>query len=429
MNALANLRRDALAIYHAALRAVAPEVVTRAALARIEPGAGVWLVGLGKAAPAMTGAGLERLRDLGIEPLGGLVVTTADQVDRVQRLPATAGDHPVPGPASLAAADGLEALLTRVGERDEVWVFLSGGTSSLVAAPVDGLPASDYRRLQDLLARAGLPIDELNAVRKRFSRWGAGRLVSRLPARAIRVFALSDVPGPIADIGSGPCEPDRWSAAELRRLLDARRLWSRLPEGARAYLEQVIAGARPETPKPNDPSFARRSTILVADNATAVRAAGAAARELGYRLVEDDTPLAGEAAKAGRRFAERLAALPGGPPAALIRGGETTVALGDDAGLGGRSQELALAAARLVRELGRDAAVLAAGTDGRDGPTDAAGALVGPETWDRIRAAGVDPDRALRRHDAHPALDAANALLRTGPTGTNVMDLAIGLVS
>jgi len=429
VNALANLRRDALAIYHAAQSAVAPEVVTRAALVSIGPGAGVWLVGLGKAAPAMTAAGLERLDALGIEPLGGLVVTTADQIDRVRRLPVRPGDHPLPGSASLAAADALGALVARVGKEDEVWVFLSGGTSSLVAAPVDGLPASDYATLQDVVARAGLPIDELNAVRKRFSRWGAGRLLSRLPARTIRVFALSDVPGPIADVGSGPCEPDRWTAADLKRLLEARGLWSRLPEAARRYLEQVVSGASPETAKPGDPSFARRSTTTVADNATAVRAAGAAARRLGYRLVEDDTPLVGEAAEAGRRFAERLVALPGGSPSALIRGGETTVALGDDAGLGGRSQELALAAARVVRELGHGAAVLAAGTDGRDGPTDAAGALVDPETWERIRAAGLDPDRALRRHDAHPALDAANALFRTGPTGTNVMDLAIGLVS
>jgi len=427
VSALADLRRDALAIYHAALRAVAPEVVTRNALATIEPGARVWLIGLGKAAPAMTAAGLERLRAIGTEAAGGLVVTTADQIDRVESVPAQAGDHPLPGPASLRAADALGSVVAQIGREDEVWVFLSGGTSSLVAAPVNGLPSSDYARLHTLLAHAGLPIDELNAVRKRFARWGAGRLVSRLAASSIRVFALSDVPGPVADIGSGPCEPDRWTAAEVRALLDDRQLWPSLPRTAREYLNQVIAGARQETTKPGDPSFARRTTILVADNATAVSAAGAAASALGYRVDDDPTPLDGDAALAGRGFAERLATLLGDDPTALIRGGETTVTLSDDSGTGGRCQELALAAARVVGGLGREAVVLAAGTDGRDGPTDAAGALVGPETWARIRSAGIDPDRALRRHDSYPALDAANALLRTGPTGTNVMDLAIGL--
>ncbi len=191
-------------------------------------------------------------------------------------------------------------------------------------------------------------------------------------------------------------------------------------------LDRALRSNALDTPKPGDPAFARRSSLVVAGNGTARQAAAAKAYALGYRPFLDDAVLRGEASEVGGRLAaDLLARLPVHHPVAMIRGGETTVTMAGDHGVGGRSQELALAAARVLAGRAEPLVLLAAGTDGRDGPTDAAGAIVDPETWGRIGAAGAEA--ALRRHDAYPALAEAGALLHTGATGTNVMDLVIGL--
>lgn len=423
--------RDARAIFASAVAAVDPAGRLGRALADVVPeGDAVWIISLGKAAPALAAAAVERLGALGLTPAGGLVVTTPPQPFVPAPLDVVVGNHPVPGPGSFAAARALGRLCARVPPGDEVWVLVSGGTSSLVAAPVDGLAASDFVAFHRALARAGLPIAELNQARKRFSRWGAGRLLRALGPARVRVYGLSDVPGDDpADIGSGPCEPDPTTATRIRALLERGGLLARLPPSIESWLARVEAGLEPETPKPGDPIFASRRTQVIASNRTAVQAAAHRARELGYRPRVSEEVLHGEAAEAGRRLAaEVLAAVQPGPGTALIWGGETTVTLPEDHGLGGRSQELALAAAQtLATRPEAPVVLLAAGTDGRDGPTDAAGAVVDPATWAALAAAGVDGALALARHDAHPALAEAGALLYTGPTGTNVMDLVIGL--
>jgi hydroxypyruvate reductase len=344
-----------------------------------------------------------------------------------------AGDHPEPGAASFAAADALAAAASRVRADDEVWVLLSGGTTSLIGAPESGITPADLTAIYTLLLGSGLDITAMNRIRKRFSRWGAGKLARALAPAEVRVYLVSDVIGDdLASIGSGPCVPDPTTAPEIRRLLESVGLWSRLPESARSHLTSAEAGTTAETPKPGDQAFARVTLELVASNRLALEAAAERAAELGLAPVVVETPLAGEASAAGASVAAKLLyncarnSIP--QPSCTIWGGETTVTLNTrSTGLGGRCQELALAAARVLDGAPGKFALLAAGTDGRDGPTDAAGAIVDGTTWRAITTGGRNPARDLAAHDAYHALDTVDALLRPGLTGTNVMDIVIGV--
>jgi len=248
------------------------------------------------------------------------------------------------------------------------------------------------------------------------------------------VYIVSDVIGDdVASIGSGPCVPDPATAFEVRQLLERADLWRRIPETARALVLATERGERAETPKPGEDVFRNVGLELIASNRLALEAAAERARELGLAPRVADTPISGEARSVGEAIAAALMKQCGGErnaqkPTCLIWGGETTVSLGHGAtGLGGRCQELALAAARALDGVPEGVALLAAGTDGRDGPTDAAGAIVDGATWGVIARTGRDPGGDLARHDAYPSLDAAGALLRPGLTGTNVMDVVIGV--
>jgi glycerate 2-kinase len=427
-------------LYAVATAAVDPGPALARRLRSLEPrgGPGPWIIALGKAALPMTRAALDVLAECGIEPAGGLVVGPTSAPAAHPSLPVVAGDHPEPGPGSLSAARALADVAARASKGEEAWVLLSGGTTSLIGAPVDGLAPGDLSRLYSLLLGSGLDITAMNRIRKRFSRWGAGRLALALAPARLRVYVVSDVIGDdLASIGSGPCVSDPATAAEVRDLLQRSALWEKIPETARRQLREAEAGRMAETPKPGDQAFARVTLELIASNRLALEAAARRAAELGLAPVMSDTPLAGEAATAGASVAAALLqdyASRGIPQPdrkrCLIWGGETTVTLGTSpAGLGGRCQELALAAARALAGAPAGVALLAAGTDGRDGPTDAAGAIVDGRTWDAVAASGRDPGRDLAAHDAYRALDAAGVLLRPGLTGTNVMDVVIGVAT
>jgi glycerate 2-kinase len=410
-------------LYRAATTAAAPGPALSAALEPLQTeGAKVWILALGKASSAMAQAALEHLRSRRLTPAGGLVITPDETQSPDPRLHCVSGDHPEPGSRSFAAADAVAAMAELVGPEDEVWVLLSGGTTSLIGAPEAGLSGDDLTRIYALLLRSGLDITAMNRIRKRFSRWGGGKLARALAPARVRVYIVSDVIGDdLAAIGSGPCVPDPTTAPELRAALHDAGLWQQLPESAQALLISTEAGNTPETPKPWDQAFANVSLELVVSNRLALEAAARRAAELGLAPEIADAPIAGEASVAGASVAAKLlynCARQGiSQPICMIWGGETTVTLGQgSSGLGGRSQELALAAARSLE-----------GTDGRDGPTDAAGAIVDGRTWTAMLEAGRDPAKDLAIHDAYHALDAAGALLRPGLTGTNVMDVVIGL--
>jgi glycerate 2-kinase len=431
------------ALYDAAVAGVAPGPLTTAAMhAADDRSMPVRILALGKAAHAMGAAAVHSLDAVQSGRVaGGLIVAPDRRTAPHSAVLSVQGDHPMPGPGSFAAARSLgeQAALVRGDER--ALVLLSGGATSLVAAPLPGHDEGDLVRLFDLLHRSGLDIHAMNIVRKRFVRWGAGRLaVSLAPAR-VDVLVISDVPGDdIADVASGPCAPDDATAADVHRLLRNAALLPLLPPALRDHLEACLRGAEPETPKADHPAFRNVTTRLIGSNALAVAGALARARDLALAAEPGGMRLAGDAARCGEQIADQLVArATQGRSGCVVWGGETTVrrvasvvsSVGADGG-GGRCQELALAAARRLSGRGdaaRRVMLLAAGTDGRDGPTDAAGAFADSDTWSVIARAGVDGERALARHESYAALDAAGALFRPGATGTNVMDVVIGVVT
>lgn len=427
-------------LYAAAVAAADPYTTTREALRGISLGTRAWIIAIGKGAHAMARGAVEALTDMHRTPVGGVVVAPNEDAPWDLPLAHTAGDHPVPGARSFSAAAHVGDIVHLVRPGDDVIVLLSGGTSSLVAAPVEGISQEALVALFDALLRSGAPIETMNAFRRRVLRWGGGRLAQALRGARFTVLVASDVVGgSLEAIGSGPCAPDPLRAADLVELAARHRLTPSLPQEVRDYLDESLNGLRPETPKSTDAAFALVSTRIILDNRVAVDGLVATARQLGIREVHvAPNPILGGARSAGEAIARAaIAARAGAPPHAssgdtlFVWGGETTVRLGSNSGLGGRSQELALAAAEVLHlagDAGAGVSILAAGTDGRDGPTDAAGAIVDATTWGKILASGRDATSDLEQHDSYHALDAAGALLRPGLTGTNVNDIVAALV-
>lgn len=390
----------------------------------------------------MSAAAVEALHDAGCPIAGGVIVAPAVAPSPHPALAALAGDHPVPGARSFAAAARIADEVAAVQRDDTVLVLLSGGATSLIAAPLPGVSEGDVVRLFELLHRAGLDIRAMNVIRKRFTRWGAGRLAVALAPARTHVLALSDVPNDDpADIASGPCSPDTFTAREVLALLHDAQLLAALPPALLQHLERAEHGDVDETPKPHHPAFASVTTHIIGSNQLAIAAAVERARALGIAAEAATRPLGGEAAACGTNIADLLLARAArGLSGCVVWGGETTVLRGSLAltpsadarpGAGGRCQELALSAARRLAA-GGDAArrisILAAGTDGRDGPTDAAGGFADDTVWNAIIQHGHHPQQALDRHESYAALGAANALFQPGPTGSNVMDIVIGLI-
>jgi glycerate-2-kinase len=429
------------AIFREALAAVDAAACTREALAgaagaglavagrALPPAARVFLLAAGKAAAPMARVFEEWA---GVQLAGGLAVTKDGHGAALARLRLREAAHPLPDARSERAGREALALAAATRREDVLCVLLSGGASSLLACPAEGLTLSDLRDTTQCLLDAGADIHELNTVRKHLSALAGGRLARAAGAGRIEVLALSDVPGDRADvIASGPCAADPSSYAEALAALARRGVCERVPARVRALLEAGARGERAETPKPGDPALARVRTTILASNASAVAAAREAAARRGLRAVVVSQPLSGEAREEGRRLA-RLArtlssaqpsAQPPAQPTCLVAGGETTVRV-RGRGRGGRNQELALAAA-LALAGGAPAALLAAGTDGSDGPTEAAGAYADEGSVERGRRAGVDAAAALAENDSHSFFSAEGGLFVTGPTGTNVMDLAL----
>jgi glycerate-2-kinase len=380
----------------------------------------------GKAAVAMARA----FHEVAGSPAAGLAIAR-EPGDLPPPWRVLVGGHPLPTEASAAAGRAALELVARVPGDAELVVLLSGGASALSTAPLPGLAPEDLRAITDLLLRSGAEIGELNCVRKHLAAASGGRLAEAATARAIVALVLSDVlDDDLATIGSGPFAADPTTFADAVQVLRRRAIWSAAPAAVRAQLERGLRGELAETPKPGSPVFARVRHHVAANNAVALSAAAAHARALGLFCPEVATaPLRGEARDVGRELARRARA-PDAPRDARrdtlwVHGGETTVTV-RGTGRGGRCQELALGAA-LALSGERGVTLLAAGTDGSDGPTDAAGAFADGETVARGHAAGVDAADALRRNDAYDFFAREGGLFRTGPTGTNALDVVLVL--
>jgi glycerate 2-kinase len=310
-----------------------------------------------------------------------------------------------------------------------MFVVLTGGASALLVEPAVGLMLADVQAASRLLVNGGAEINEINAVRKHLSAVTGGRLRLRAKCTTFCTLAISDVIGDSpAAIGSGPTVADPSTFAQCLAIVDRYRLRDALPRAVIEHLESGAAGRVAETPKETAELFRRSPYRIVASNRISIDAAAHAAREAGCQVEILATAMQGHTHDAARHFASalgRAAVRKDARPLVLLAGGETTLAV-EGAGRGGRNQEFALVAALELQGVD-NVALLSAGSDGTDGPTDAAGAFIDGSTIARVRALGLDPQDFLRRHDSYPLLDALGDLHRTGPTGTNVMDIVIGL--
>jgi hydroxypyruvate reductase len=336
--------------------------------------------------------------------------------------------HPAPNAASVAAGARALALARSQAGSGRLLELLSGGASALQAAPVDGVTLEDKIETGRAQMAAGAAIHELNCVRKHLSRIKGGRLAAA--AGRSLTLALSDVHGPVPDdpsvIGSGPTVPDDTTFRDACDVLRARGV--RAPATVMAYLERGVRGDVEESVKPGDPRLSDAGYVVIGNRTTAVEGAQRAAAARGYRVLTIAAATEGEARDAGQAFvheARRMIA-GAGRPLCVIGSGEPTVTVRGP-GLGGRNQEFALSAAAALEAGGGDTVLGSAGTDGIDGPTDAAGAMVDPSTLVRARSLGLDPHRALADNDAYPFLAATGDLILWGPTGTNVGDLHVML--
>jgi glycerate 2-kinase len=335
------------------------------------------------------------------------------------------GDHPVPTERSVRAGERVLDVARACGPDDLLLVLLSGGASAMAESPA--VPLADLQRTTDLVLRAGADVRDLNAVRKHLSRVKGGRLLQACRGEVL-LLAISDVAGEdLATLGSGPVTPDPTTFADALEVLDQRGVLESVPPSVREHLQAGARGERGETLKPGAPEAARVTSVVLADNDAALRGGAQAAARLGYETRVLFGFLRGEARDRGRQLAmlaRDLARQPG-PPVAVLAGGETTVHVTGD-GRGGRNQEVALAAVDGVSAL--DALVACMGTDGIDGPTDAAGALADGRTLTRAKHLHLDPAAHLAENDAYDFGDALDDLIRTGPTGTNARDVALLLV-
>ena len=432
-------RADLVKIFRAAIDAVEPARLVGRAMDGSCHGAGtvpgliaatsrVFLLAVGKAAAPMA---VEIVRRIGNRLVDAIAVVPkgAGHIAAGSRVRVYPSAHPIPDDSSEAAARASCDMLRAVTADDLVLVALSGGASAMFTMPAEQIALADKIAINQALLKAGASIRELNTVRKHLSAVKGGRLLRHCNGARVLGLVLSDVPGnDLATIGSGLTAADWSSFGDAVAVLKRRAVWGRAPESIREYLERAVAGEFADTIKSSDPIMERVTNVIIGDNGVALEGATRAAVALGYRP-DRWKELHGEANDVGRALAdhlcevseERVCVLAGGEPVVTVRGG----------GLGGRAQQCALAMSIELARIGagRRVEALFAGTDGIDGPTDAAGGFASPAIIERGNRAGLSAEMAATRNDAYNFFKATDGLYVTGATGTNVSDIFIGLVN
>lgn len=391
----------------------------------------IHLIAFGKAACAMANAAQQIIPTHYLAGTG-IAVTNYENRIPVDRVDVMAAGHPLPDLNGLRAAQAVAERLRSARPGELVLVLVSGGGSALLPYPAEGIELADKIATTQLLLACGASINQINCVRKHLSQLKGGGM-ARLAAPAdLHALILSDVLNDdLSVIASGPTVADDTTYADAIEILESFGIWQQVPLAVQTHLQQGVSGLRLETPKSGDAIFQNTGHTLVGSNSLSVDAALAAADKLGYQTRLYSKHLCGEA----RSVAERLVlhardlATDIKQPTALIAGGETTVTLKGN-GKGGRNQEMALAFALAAEKYGLNGAwaFLSGGSDGRDGPTDAAGGIIDQYSLRRMRDAAIDPAAMLDDNNSHAALQAANDLLRCGATGTNVADLQVLLL-
>jgi len=412
----ASLRRQALQIFRAALKAADPYQAVLRHL-RLNPKAyqNIFVIGAGKASAQMARA-VERLMAARIT--AGEINVKDGHGAKLRRIKINECGHPIPDQRGVAGARRIAQIASQAGPDDLVLCLISGGASALLPLPAPSITLVQKQKITRSLLACGASIHEINCVRKHISAIKGGHLARLAYPATLFTLILSDVVGDDLDvIGSGPTVPDRSTIADARAILSKYGIPNKL------HME--------ETPKPGDQVFQKTRNVIVGSNALAVDAAASKARQLGFNTLVLSTSLVGEAREVARVHAAvareiQVAGRPVKVPACVISGGETTVTIRGQ-GLGGRNQEFALAAAIDIAGLG-DTVILSAGTDGTDGPTDAAGAIADGATLARAQSLGLDASAYLSNNDSYHFFQATGDLIKTGPTGTNVADIQLILV-
>jgi len=442
VRSLKQQRLDARIIFEASLAAADPILLVRRSLqldgAILQAGkrlydlarySNLYVVGAGKAAAKMARA-VEAL--LGERIAGGIVIVKHGHSIPLKKLKIVEAGHPIPDPAGIKATEAIIRLLRRTQKNDLILCLVSGGASALLSCPVVGLSLQDKQRTTQALLNCGARIQEVNAIRKHISGIKGGRLAELAYPSTVLSLILSDVIDDSMDnIGSGPTAPDSSTFADCLSIIDRYGVGDMIPLAVTTFLKKGAAGEIADTPKADNPIFQQVQNLLIGNNQLALVAAKEKAQALGYNTLILSSSVEGEARSLAIDHVVSArdvlsSSSPVRPPACIISGGETTVTI-RGAGLGGRNQEFALAAALEIDGL-NGIVVLSGGTDGTDGPTDAAGGIVDGTTVQRARDQGLNARSYFERNDSYPLLKAVGDLLITGPTLTNVMDLRLILI-
>ena len=385
-----------------------------------------YVLAFGKAACSMAQA-VETILDDKIAE--GIAVTKYGYSLPLKKIKVIEAGHPIPDENSMRGAQLGVELARKIGKDDILLVLISGGGSALFMLPEDGISLEDKMKTNELLLKSGAKIYEINTVRKHISKVKGGKLAKLVKGTLISLI-LSDVVGDLLEaIASGPTVKDPTTFQDAYRLLTLYNVWDKLPESVKRHIELGIKGEREETLKEDLPNV---HNFLIASNSLACESAKRKAEELGLNAYIITTTLEGEAREVAIAFGSIIEEIyhrerPFKRPCVLIAGGETTVTIEGEPGLGGPNQEFALSIARKISGL-RGVAVLAMDTDGTDGPTDAAGGLVDSYTLETLKERGIDVEEFLKAHNAYEALKEANALLLTGATRTNVNSIIIAVI-
>jgi hydroxypyruvate reductase len=439
-----SLHAHARAILEHAIRAASPDEVFPRSLAMRSgvlsvrgepvlphPPDRIFVIGAGKASAAMASA-FEAVAGDAIA--AGCVIVPYGHALPCTRIQVLEAGHPVVDAMGLAATAEVLRVVARAGADDLVVCLLSGGASAVLEHPAEGVTLEDLQETSRILLASGASIDEFNTVRRHLSSVKGGQLAREIAPASCVTLVISDVIGdPPEGIASGPTAPDPSTFEDAGTVLKRLGVMDRVPEGVRRHIADGRRGLHPDTPKSGDAAFAHASYHVLANNAVALEAAAAEASTRGYRPRIVSSALGGEARLAGAAVAaavraELEAIRPGEPPFCLLWGGETTVRVRGN-GRGGRNQELALSACAALRSAKGQFTLAAMGTDGTDGPTDAAGAWFNPAMIAASDARGFRPEDFLDRNDSYAFFAPLGGLLRTGPTGTNVADIVVALAS
>ena len=438
-DAVDKLRKDAVRIFHKGLEAVEPRAAVKGNcrldgdtlhigdsvydLSRVRH---IYVIGTGKASAPMAAA-MEDI--LGDRITRGIVNVKYGHTAETRRIQLVEAGHPVPDENGRAGAEAILDLARKAEEDDLLICLISGGGSALLPLPCEGMTLKDKQDATNVLLACGATIHEINAIRKHLSGAKGGRLAGAAYPAAILSLMLSDVIGDDLDvIASGPTVPDLSTYGDCLDIFTKYDIVEKLPQNIIDHMKAGMAGEIPETPKAGDPAFEKTQNRVIGSNIDAVRAAKAEAEALGYQTVVLSSMIEGETKEValvhGAIAREVLkSGYPAASPACILSGGETTVTIKGD-GKGGRNQEFSLAAAMDIAGH-ENIVVLSGGTDGNDGPTDAAGALADTHTVKRAREMGLSPQAYLNNNDSYHFFAKLGDLLITGPTNTNVMDVRI----